>query len=52
MVFSVLEDLSFQGCSSFCEKMDDITTEAHGLKAFHSGSELGFFEFNNFLIWM
>ena len=26
--------------------------EAHDLEAFNSGSELGLFEFKNFLIWM
>ena len=26
--------------------------EAHDLETFNSGSELGIFEFKNFLIWM
>ena len=29
-----------------------VTPEAHDLEAFNSGSELGFFEFKIFLIWM
>ena len=29
-----------------------LQSEAHDLEEFNSGSELGFFEFKNFVIWM